>query len=394
MAHTALTPVFVGLRTGLHILFIALTGLVIARAIVDPSDSSVATLVVAVIVVVTYGLGAVPTAIPRARGAWRLGWLTLLTMEWAILLWLSSDAAYLVFPLFFLYLHLLGRLWGPVAILASTILAICALGIHGGFTVGGVVGPLVGAGVALLIGLGYEALAREAQQREALVRELIATQGQLAATEHESGVLAERARLAREIHDTLAQGLSSIQMLLHAAERADPGRPGVEHIQLARETAAANLAEARRFIRELTPPQLDDQTLGAALRRLARTQWATQGLDVQVRVSDTLQLPMHLQTALLRIAQGAIANVVQHAHASTATITISIEGDRLRFTVADNGTGFDPGLASKDTTEKSDSFGLQATSERVKQLGGTLAIDSGMGHGTTLAVDLRLTEFV
>jgi signal transduction histidine kinase len=103
---------------------------------------------------------------------------------------------------------------------------------------------------------------------------------------------------------------------------------------------------------------------------------------------------MHLQTALLRIAQGAIANVVQHAHASTATITISIEGDRLRFTVADNGTGFDPGLASKDTTEKSDSFGLQATSERVKQLGGTLAIDSGMGHGTTLAVDLRLTEFV
>ena len=394
MAHTALTPVFVGLRTGLHILFVALTGLVIARAVVDPSGASVVTIVVAVIVAITYALGAVPTAIPRARSAWRLGWLTLLTVEWAILLWLSSDAAYLVFPLFFLYLHLLGRWWGPVAILASTILAICALGIHGGFTVGGVVGPLVGAGVALLIGLGYEALAREAEQREALVRELIATQGQLAATEHESGVLAERARLAREIHDTLAQGLSSIQMLLHAAERADPGRPGIEHVQLARETAAANLAEARRFIRELTPPQLDDQTLGAALRRLASTQWATQGLEVQVRVSDALLLPMHLQTALLRIAQGAIANVVQHAHASTAEITISIEDERLRFAVADNGTGFDPGAGSKEATEKSDSFGLQATSERVRQLGGTLAIDSGLGRGTTLTVDLRLTELV
>lgn len=392
MAHTALTPAFVGLRTGLHVLFIALTGLVIARAILAPTDASVTVIVVSVTLGLTDALGAVLTGITRARGLLRLGWLTVLTGEWVVLLWLIPDAAYLVFPLFFLYLHLLGRWWGAAAILVSTLVAICALGLHSGWTVGGVVGPLVGAGVALLIGLGYQALAREAEQREALVRELIATQGQLAATEHESGVLAERARLAREIHDTLAQGLSSIQMLLHAAERGDPGRPGTEHIRLARETAASNLAEARRFIRELTPPQLDDQTLGGALRRLARTQWASQGLDVQVRASDTIILPMHLQTALLRIAQGAIANVIQHAHATTATITIAIENDQLQFTVADDGSGFDPLLNSKEATEKSDSFGLQAASERVQQLGGTLTVDSLPGHGTTLTVDLRLTE--
>lgn len=392
MAHTALTPVFVGLRTGLHALFIALTVLVIARAILAPTDASITVIVVAVILGLTYALGAVLTRTARARRTLRLGWLAALTVEWVVLLWLSPDAAYLVFPLFFLYLHLLGRWWGSAAILVSTIIAICALGIHSGWTVGGVVGPLVGAGVALLIGLGYQALAREAEQREALVTELLATQGRLAATEHESGVLAERARLAREIHDTLAQGLSSIQMLLHAAERADPGRPGIEHIRLARETAAANLVEARRFIRELTPPQLDDQTLGGALRRLARTQWAAQGLDVQVRVSDTITLPMHLQTALLRIAQGAIANVIQHAHASTATITIATDRDQLRFTVSDNGTGFDPQHAARELAEKSDSFGLRATSERVQQLGGTLTIDAAPGRGTTLAVDLQLTE--
>jgi len=394
MAHAALTPVFVGLRTGLHVLFMALTGLVIARAILVPTGASVTVIVVAVSLGLTYALGAVLTRTLRARGPLRLGWLAALTSEWVVLLWLIPDAAYLVFPLFFLYLHLLGRWWGSTAIAVSAIVAICALGLHSGWTVGGVVGPLVGAGVALLIGLGYQALAREAEQREALVRELIATQGQLAATEHESGVLAERARLAREIHDTLAQGLSSIQMLLHAAERADPGRPGIEHIRLARDTAAANLVEARRFIRELTPPQLDDQTLGGALRRLARTQWATQGLDVQVRASDTIVLPMHLQTALLRIAQGAIANVIQHARANTATITIAIERDQLRFTVTDDGTGFDPLITSKEATGKSDSFGLQATSERVQQLGGTLTIDSPAGHGTTLTVDLRLTELV
>lgn len=381
-----------GLRAGLHTLFLALTVLVIARAILTPTDASSTVIVVTLTLGATYTLGPVLTRSARAGALLRSGWLVLLTLEWVVLLWLIPDAAYLVFPLFFLYLHLLGRWWGSVAILASTTVAICALGLHSGWTVGGVVGPLVGAGVALLIGLGYQALAREAEQREALVRELLATRGQLAATEHESGVLAERARLAREIHDTLAQGLSSIQMLLHAAERADPDRPGVEHIRLARETAAGNLAEARRFIRELTPPQLDDQTLGAALRRLARTHWATEGLDVQVRVSDTITLPMHLQTALLRIAQGAIANVIQHAHATTATITLAAADDLLRFTVTDNGTGFDPQHDSPARAEKSDSFGLRATAERVQQLGGTLTIDSAPGRGTTLTVDLNVKE--
>ncbi|WP_314094820.1 sensor histidine kinase [Microbacterium foliorum] len=393
MAHTALTPVFVGLRTGLHVLFFALTGLVIARAVLDPSDSSVAATALALIVGVTYASGMLLARLSRGRRPVTLIWLALLSAEWLCLLWMSADAAYLVFPLFFLFLHLLGRWLGSAAILAATVVAVCALGIHGGWSVGGVVGPFVGAGVALLIGLGYQALAKEAQQREALVTELLATRGQLAAQEHESGVLAERARLAREIHDTLAQGLSSIQMLLHAAERADDTRPGIEHIRLARETAAANLIEARRFIRELTPPQLDDQTLGGALRRLARTQWATQGLDVQVRVSDTVVLPMHLQTALLRITQGAIANVLQHAHATTATVTIGIEGDTLRFTVEDDGTGFDAELPEPGTAGKSDSFGLRATAERVHQLGGRLDIDTASGRGTTLTVDLPLTEF-
>jgi signal transduction histidine kinase len=392
MAHTALTPVFVGLRTGLHALFAALTVLVVVRSILSPTDARATVIVMAVLLGVTYAGGAFLTRVARGRGLLRLGWLATLTLEWVVLLWLIPDAAYLVFPLFFLYLHLLGRWWGSAALLASTIIAISALGIHSGWTVGGVVGPLVGAGVALLIGLGYQALARESEQREALVHELITTQGQLAATEHEQGVLAERARLAREIHDTLAQGLSSIQMLLHAAERADPGRPGIEHIRLARETTAANLAEARRFIRELTPPLLDDQTLAGALRRLSRTQWAAQGLDVQVRASDTLALPMHLQTALLRIAQGAIANVIQHARATIATITISIEGDQLHFAVTDNGAGFDPQLLLDDVAEKSDSFGLQATSERVQQLGGVLTIDAAPDRGTTLAVDLHLAE--
>lgn len=392
MAHTALTPVFVGLRTGLHVLFLVLAALVVVRAIVAPSPASPAILLVALLLVATYALGALVARRPEeGRRAYGLVWLAVLTVEWAVLLWLSTEAAYLVFPLFFLFLHLLGGRWGTVAILLATAAAICALGLHGGWTVGGVVGPLVGAGVALLIGLGYQALAREAAEREALMRELLDTRDQLAATEHESGVLAERARLAREIHDTVAQGLSSIQLLLHAAERADPEGPGVPHIRLARETAATGLADTRRFIRELAPPDLDDQGLGGALRRLARSQWAAQGLDVEVRVADAVPLPMHVQTALLRIAQGAIANVVQHAHTDRAVIELVLGDEGVRFTVADEGDGFDPtvGAASSAT---SDSFGLQAVRERVQQLGGSLAVDSAPGRGTVLTVLLSTGE--
>ncbi|MFJ3392399.1 sensor histidine kinase [Leifsonia aquatica] len=394
MAHTALTPVFVGLRTGLHVLFVVLAGLVIVRALVVPSSSTIAIVAVAVVLIATYFVGAALArgAGPRGHAA-GLIWLALLTVEWAALLWLSTEAAYLVFPLFFLYLHLLGGRWGAVAILLSTAAAIVALGLHGGWTVGGVVGPLVGAGVALLIGLGYQALAREAAEREALMRELLDTRDQLAVTEHESGVLAERARLAREIHDTLAQGLSSIQLLLHAAERADPDGPGVEHIRLARETAATGLADARRFIRELAPPDLDDQGLGGALRRLARTQWAAQGLEVEVRVADAVPLPMHVQTALLRIAQGAVANVVQHAHADSAVIELVADADGLRFTVSDDGDGFDLRAAEAgDGGATSDSFGLQAARERVQQLGGTLVVESAPGRGTSLTVLLATAE--
>ena len=390
-AHSALTPVFVGLRTGLHVLFVVLTLLVIARALLAPTSTSGIVISLAAIVLVTYALGAV--VVRRARGNTRgagLVWLAALTAEWIVLLWLIPEAAYLVFPLFFLYLHLLGRWWGSFAIVVSTVVAICALGVHNGWTIGGVVGPLVGAAVALLIGLGYQALAREAAEREALMRELLATRGQLAATERESGVLAERARLAREIHDTLAQGLSSIQMLLYAAERADPDRPGVEHIRLARETAAANLVDARRFIRELTPPELDDHGLGGALRRLAESSWRSQGLDVTVNVSDSAVLPMHVQTALLRIAQGAIANVIQHADAAHAVITLATDDDELRFTIEDDGVGFDTQAVERDGFPVSDSFGLQATRERVQQLDGTLMVESSAGHGTTLTATLAL----
>lgn len=387
MAHSTLTPVFVGLRTGLHVLFAALLVLVVVRVVVVGAPGSWVPLALSVVFAGVYLLGALVARSASRRGLAGAAWILALTLVWIALLVLVPEAAYLVFPLFFLYLHVLPRVVGPVAVVVATLVSVVALGLHSGFTVGGVVGPLVGAGVALLIGLGYRALAREAIEREALVAELLATRDRLAATEHEQGVLAERARLAREIHDTVAQGLSSIQMLLHAAERADGERPGLEHIRLARATAADGLADTRRFIRELTPPSLD-QGLGAALRRLAEQQWTRDGLTVEVDVPE-VSLPMDVQTALLRIAQGAVANVVQHADASTVRLSLAVDGREARLTVADDGVGFEP-VTARDRAWSTDSFGLRAMEDRVGQFGGRLDITSAPGSGTTLVAVLEV----
>jgi len=385
MSHSALTPVFVGLRVGLHVLIAALLVLVLVRLPALPPPAAVAGLVLVAVFAAVYVSSAFVRRVPEARRRpVATVWVTVLALVWVGLVLLVPEAAYLAFPLFFLLLHLLPHRLGPVAVVVVTAIAILALGLHQGFSAGVVIGPVIGAGVAILLGLGYRALAQEAAEREALLAELLSTRDRLAETEREQGALAERARLAREIHDTVAQGLSSIQLLLHAAERADPDRPGIEHVRLARETAAESLAETRAFIRELTPPALD-AGLGEALRRLGEAQSTPGGLRVEVETPPVLDLPMDLQTALLRIAQGAVANVRQHANARRASLTLRVDRDETVLVVADDGVGFDPQTVAAGPGG-ADSFGLRAIAERVAQLDGTLDIDSGPGRGTRLTV--------
>lgn len=388
MPHHSLTPVFRGLRTGLHVLVAALLALVVTRIAMGEATSKGLALVLAVLFAAVYLSGAWVARVPTDRRS-LLGtlWLLALTLVWVALLVMIPEGAYLVFPLFFLYLHLLPSWVGPAAVVIATAVAIVAIGVRSGFTVGGVVGPLVGAGVALLIGLGYQALAREAAEREALLIELVETRSRLAATEREQGMLAERARLAREIHDTVAQGLSSIQMLLHAAERAAADGPGMDHVRLARQTAADVLDETRRFIRELSPPTLD-QGLPSALHRLADAQASSHALVVDVDAPRRVELPMDVQTALLRVAQGALANVVQHAHASRARIALTDEDASVVMSVTDDGIGFDP--AEMQSASSSDSFGLRAIGERISQIGGSFVLDAAPGRGTTITVAVAL----
>ncbi|PWJ53998.1 Signal transduction histidine kinase [Quadrisphaera granulorum] len=384
MHRNALAPVFLGLRVGLHLLVVGVAALVVVLA--DPADRpAVAALAAALLAV--YAAGA---AIARARrSGWTRAWLAVLSVLWLALVVASPQAAYLVFPLYFLYLHLLPRRWGPAAVVVATLAAVVATAADGGLTVGGVVGPVIAAGVALAIGLGYRALAREAAEREQLLAELVAARADLAASERTAGALAERARIARDLHDTVAQGLSSIQMLLHVAERADPGSAGVQHIRLARETAAGSLGEARALIAELTPPPLAEQGLLAALRRLAVTQWSRPGLQVEVDgEDDDGEPPVQVATALLRIAQGAVANALQHSGAGRVQVRLDRSPGVTRLAVQDDGRGFDPAVVAERTAGGAGHFGLRAVRERVEQLGGALAVRTAPGRGTEVEVEL------
>lgn len=422
MAHSNLAPVFTGLRYGLHTLVTGLLIFVIAQAFAQDRDLKWWVLIIAVIFLGTYvsasfaprrnatstpstdvpidlSKSSTPQVLATGSGT---SWILALTGEWALLTWLSPEAAFIVFPMFFLYLHLIPGIGGGIAIILATLFAIVALGLHSGFSIGGVIGPLIGAGVALLIGLAYRALQREALEREELLAELLRTRKQLAQTEREQGALAERARLARDIHDTVAQGLSSIHMLLNAAER-DRSEQGLTYITLAKETAQESLAETRNIIDELTPKELD-RGLAGALGRLAADQSARTGVDITVDAHEG-NMPMQLQTALLRIAQGALSNATRHSNAEHIRIKLELAEKSFSafdpdqgssqtggglgihsatLTVADDGSGFDVDDVA-ETTQSGDSFGLNAIRQRVEQLDGTLSIDSSPGRGTTLS---------
>lgn len=399
MNHSALTPVFAGLRWSLHLLLIGLLVLVMVRSVLADGPNVAAVHTASVVMLAVYLGGAfVAHRYPSVASRRWVGrvWVLALSLVWLVLVWLTPDAAFIVFPLFFLYLQLLPSEAAVLAVLVSTGAAIVAVGMHSGFSIGGVLGPMIGAGVAVAIGLGYRALYREAEERQRLIAELVETRDDLALAERAAGVLAERERLAREIHDTVAQGLSSIQLLLHAAERLDGDRPGLEQLQLARQTAADALLDTRRIIAELTPPALDDRTLPGALRRLAASTEHTLragGASTSVRfqlVGDPVPLPMSVDATLLRIAQGAIANVARHARASRAELTLTYQSDSVTLDVVDDGAGFDPDAPAGSSARAS--FGLTAIRQRLSAIGGTLSVESRPGEGTALAATIPISD--
>ncbi|MEV7420202.1 sensor histidine kinase [Streptomyces sp. NPDC089919] len=378
-----LTPVLRVLRLCLHALLLGLLALAVVRA--EHAGAVAAAAVMAVV----YAAGVLSPAVQRSPRAGAL-WLAALCASWLGLLAASPEGLWLAFPLYFLLLHLLPLRWSLPAVALAAAAAIGSYVWHGAaLNPGAFIGPLIGAAVAVATVLGYQALYRESERRRELIEELIATRAELADAERTAGIMAERERLAREIHDTLAQGLSSIQLLLRAAERSLPqGSAASEHIAAARQAAQDNLAEARRFVRALTPPDLEHGSLAAALERLCA---GAPGPRVRFSLSGTpVELPTPYEVALLRIAQSALANVVRHAAAGRAEITLTFMDASVTLDVVDDGRGFAAPAALARAGSGDGGFGLPAMRSRAESLGGTFTVESAPGQGTALAVTLPL----
>jgi signal transduction histidine kinase len=211
---------------------------------------------------------------------------------------------------------------------------------------------------------------------------------QLLVQAREAGMLDERARMAREIHDTIAQGLTGIVAQLEAAGAAD-GKADLQgrHIDTARALARESLTEARRSVAALAPGRLVEAHLPDAIADMAKRWSETSGVDVVVDTTgDPRPLLPEIEVALFRVAQEALANVGKHASATRAGLTMSYMDDVVVLDVRDDGIGF-----GRDTTPApsgGSGFGLGAMEQRVRRVAGTLTVESAPGEGTALSASV------
>ena len=305
---------------------------------------------------------------------------------------LSPGVAFLLFiafPQAFFFSETVreGAAWAfGVAVAATT-----GFGAQYGFTAEVMrdIGPQMGVSLlfSLLLGVWISRVIDQSQQRAELIAELERTKDALAEAHHSAGVVAERERMAAEIHDTLAQGFTSIVALAQAARASRNGRTSADALAHIEATARENLAEARGLVAAFAPVPLEGSTLAQALHRLAERFTTETGVDVRVE-TDAEQITGGLgrdgEVVLLRAAQEALANVRRHAHASHVVLRLShdADGGAAALEVSDDGSGFDPAVAS--------GFGLSGMRHRVEDVGGGVDVDTAPGAGTRVLVRVPL----
>lgn len=257
------------------------------------------------------------------------------------------------------------------------------------------VGVLVPVVVAGWIGTVADGRQRRANAELAAANRRLATaldenaelQELLLEQAHAAGQLEERQRMAREIHDTLAQGLTGIITQVRAAEQAaDESEQWRFHLGRVEALAGESLTEARRSVQALRPGELENSQLPQAITSLAERWSDEHGIPAAVEVTgDPVPLPTAIEVALFRASQEALTNVARHARASRAVVTLSFLDDLVLLDVRDDGAGFVPGAAVTQ------GFGLEGMRQRIHALGGTLEVESSEAAGTAISAAVPTT---
>jgi signal transduction histidine kinase len=226
---------------------------------------------------------------------------------------------------------------------------------------------------------------RMVEQLQTAMDENAGLHAQLVAQAREAGVLDERQRMAREIHDTIAQGLTGVITQIEAIHQSFDDRVEVQRrLNSAADLARQSLEEARRSVQAIRPAPLDESLLPGAIADIAARWSESSGIPVEVNtVGERRALRPELEVTLLRVAQEGLANTSKHSGATRAGVTLTFMADSVTLDVRDDGNGFDPGRSNK-----SQSFGLIAMQQRIEHVHGQLHIESAPGEGTAISVNV------
>lgn len=314
---------------------------------------------------------------------------------WFVLVTISPAYYFVLFGMFSQVFRHLPIKWATVATLILTGAIINAQLVDAGQDMS-ISSPLfwlylfMGLG-GIALGLWISSIINQSSRRRDLIQQLEETQLALSEAKRHEGMLEERQRLAREIHDTLAQGFTSIVMHLEAAEQAMPNDLDTthKHLDQARATARTSLDQARRVVQDLRPDLLEQQSLPDAITRTA-VRWQEE-TNVPITTTTTgTPIPLHpdIEVTLLRATQESLANIRKHARATAVQLTLSYMGDVVILDVQDNGVGLNGAAPSAFNG----GYGLQAMRERAAQLGGTVEIESEPSDGTTVVLSIPIAN--
>lgn len=260
------------------------------------------------------------------------------------------------------------------------------------------------ATLALVLDRFNDREAEKRQEQESVIDELeianarlaqaldenAALQAQLVVQAREAGVMAERRRLAADLHDTMVQGLVGVVTQLQAAlDTAGPTSRA--HMERAVALGIYSLGEARRSVHDLIPGPLEDRTLPEALKETVERWSAASAARLDLTVVGTVE-PLHdeIELTLLRITEEALSNVAKHANADRVGVTLSYIDDEVTLDVRDNGRGFDPGRAPRPSDKGG--FGLDGMQVRAGRVGGVVGIESEPGGGTAISARVPLVR--
>ncbi|WP_370117130.1 ATP-binding protein [Streptacidiphilus sp. MAP12-33] len=408
-----------GLLAPLHLGTLGLLALIVLHGtVVDPGRSRGAVLALGAVFAAVYALAPevarradvderawapTPRVVPEAAL-----WLVALTALWLSLAATRMEFELLVVPLYFVYLLMLPAApWLVVGGLTSIAL-LMRLCVHQPPYPLATLGLLVGASLALWVARCLSLIRTLRARDRVLIAELRRVCEEQRHDEREAGRAEERGRLAQDVHDTVAQGLSAMAMLLKAADEAMPPVEDLDkartRLRAAAEINSVALGQARDMVHGIAFSELDGGGLPSAVDRyvmlVQRTLVSREiAQEVGQRLVYTLRgepfrLPIATESAMLRVIQEAVNNALRHGWATRVEVVLSYGAERLNVEVRDNGVGLPPGIVAgaqrPEPLERG--VGLDAMRARVEGVGGAFELSSWVGRGTVIAVDLPLTR--